>query len=249
MNEAIKISGLCKTYKGNTDRAVDNLSLSICEGEIFGLLGPNGAGKSTTIGILCGLKTFDAGEATICGYSLKTDLRRIKPLIGAVPQDIALYPTLTAYENLKIFGGIYGITGKALRSTVNELLERFGLEHSKNRRIDKYSGGMKRRINLIAGILHAPKIIFLDEPTVGIDIQSKTVILDNLNEINKTGTTIIYTSHYMEEAERICNRIAFIDEGKKAGEGIPSEMIAANPDCDSLESLYLKITGKNPRDL
>ncbi|MDR1673388.1 MAG: ABC transporter ATP-binding protein [Bacteroidales bacterium] len=244
----IEIKDLRKTYKGNGVPAVDRLSLSVPCGEIFGLLGPNGAGKTTIIHILCGLSSSDGGEVTICGYPLKTGLKEIKRLIGVVPQDIALYPTLTAYENLKIFGSILGLKGAALNNRINELLRFFGLEHSKHRRIGKYSGGMKRRINLIAGLLHQPKVLFLDEPTVGIDVQSKNLILENLKEINRNGSTIIYTSHYMEEAEALCTQIAFIDEGKLICTGTSAALIAQSNGCVTLEMLYLQLTGKHLRD-
>ena len=211
MQPAIEINNLSKTYKGNEHPAVGNLSLSIPQGEIAGLLGPNGAGKTTLIHILCGLQTFDRGEVSILGYPLQKQLKAIKPLIGVVPQHIALYPSLTAYENLKVLGGIFGLKGAQLNNRINELLSFFGLENHKHRYVGKYSGGMKRRVNLIAGLLHRPRILFLDEPTVGIDVQSKHLILENLKEINKDGCTIIYTSHYMEEAETLCTRVAVID--------------------------------------
>jgi ABC-2 type transport system ATP-binding protein len=245
---AIDIRNLSKTYKGNPLPALRHLSLNIPEGEIFGLLGPNGAGKTTLIHILCGLRSFDEGEVNICGYSLQNQLREIKYLIGVVPQDIALYPTLTANENLKIFGGMMGLSGATLKSRMDELLAFFGLEQSKHRRIEHYSGGMKRRINLIVGLLHRPKILFLDEPTVGVDVQSKTLILENLKTINSEGSTLIYTSHYMEEAESLCTQIAFIDEGKLICKGKPTDLMQANNTCTSLEALYLQLTGKNLRD-
>jgi ABC-2 type transport system ATP-binding protein len=244
----IEIRNLYKTYKGSYRPAVENLSLSIRQGEIFGLLGPNGAGKTSLISILCGLRSFDKGEINICGFSLKKQLNEIKARIGVVPQDIALYPSLTAYENLKVFGGIWGMKRTALEKRIDELLSLFGLEEYKHRYIGKYSGGMKRRINLIVGLLHQPQILFLDEPTVGIDVQSKTLILENLKKINREGCTIIYTSHYMEEAEFLCTRVAFMDEGKIICQGIPEELIAQSEDADSLEALYLQLTGKKLRD-
>jgi len=243
----INIDNVCKTYLKNATPAVSNFSIEVIQGEIFGLLGPNGAGKSTLLNILSGLLPFDSGKISICGLNLPQQIDKIKPLIGVVPQEIALYPTLTAVENLKIFGGIYGLRKKDLKLRIDTLLYYFGLEQSKNRQIKTYSGGMKRRINLIAGLLHQPKILFLDEPTVSVDVQSKTLILDNLKEINATGTTIIYTSHYMEEAEMLCSRVAFIDEGKLLCKGTPDELIK-NSGCDNLESLYLKLTGKTLRD-
>ncbi|MDR2621458.1 MAG: ABC transporter ATP-binding protein [Dysgonamonadaceae bacterium] len=245
---AIEIKSLYKTYKGADFPAVDNFSINIGQGEIFGLLGPNGAGKTTIINILCGLRSFDEGEVKVCGFSLPKQLKKIKRQIGVVPQDIALYPSLSAYENLKIFGGIFGLKKKALENRINELLSFFGLEQHKQRRIETYSGGMKRRINLIAGLLHNPEILFLDEPTVGVDVQSKTLILENLKDINRQGSTLIYTSHYMEEAEMLCTQVAFIDEGKLICQGKPQELIRQSENCGSLEALYLHLTGKKLRD-
>ncbi len=243
----IEIKDLCKLYKGNVNPSVDGLSLSIKAGEIFGLLGPNGAGKTTAINILCGLRSYDRGEVTVCGYLVKNEMEKIKPMIGVVPQDIALYPSLTAYENLKIFGGIYGLKKKELESRVSELLAIFGLEKNKNRHIEKYSGGMKRRVNLIAGLLHKPKLLFLDEPTVGVDVQSRHVIIENLRKINAEGTTIIYTSHHLNEAENFCTSIALVDDGRIICEGKPKELINLEK-VDTLEDLFLLKTGKNLRD-
>ena len=245
---AIDIQNLTKFYRGNTKPALDDISLSVSENAIFGLLGPNGAGKTTTIKILCGLLALTGGEVTIGGYSLVHDFKKIRRIIGVVPQDIALYPTLTARENLSIFGGIHGLKGKHLSHRIDELLQVFGLEKSQNTQVRRYSGGMKRRINLIVGLLHNPHILFLDEPTVGVDVQSKNVILDNLLAINKSGTTIIYTSHYLEEAENICSRIAIIDEGRIVTEGTPKELVRSNQSFTNLEDVYLHLTGKKLRD-
>jgi ABC-2 type transport system ATP-binding protein len=247
LNPIIEIKNLYKIYKGNAQPAVNNLSLTIEKGEIFGLLGPNGAGKTTIINILCGLRSFNSGEAHICNYSVKDEIEKIKPLIGVVPQDIALYPTLTAYENLKIFGGIYGLKKKELNERVDELLKLFGLEKSKNRHISKYSGGMKRRVNLIAGLLHRPQLLFLDEPTVGIDVQSRYVILENLKEINKAGTTIVYTSHLLSEAESFCTFIALIDDGQVICQG-ESKLLVSQNKVGTLEELFLQKTDIKPRD-
>lgn len=247
-NNIIYINRLTKIYRGAEKPAVDDVSLNIHPGEVFGLFGPNGAGKSTIINILCGLLTPTSGQILIHKYILGKNNNRIKELIGVVPQDIALYPSLTAKENLVILGKIYGLKRAFLNDRIHELLAMFSLEHSKNKRICNFSGGMKRRMNLIAGIIHNPKILFLDEPTVGIDVQSKKVILDNLHEINKSGTTIIYTSHLMEEVQKICTRIAFIDEGKIIAEGIPEELIKSDPSFRNLEDVYLQLTGKKLRE-
>jgi ABC-2 type transport system ATP-binding protein len=244
----IEIRNLSKRYKGSEEPALNNISLDIYPNEIFELLGPNGAGKTTTISILCGLFTPTSGDVTIDGFSLLDNLDQIKNIIGVVPQDIALYPTLTALENLTFFGNMYGLKGPELRTLIMDQMKIFGLERFARKRIATFSGGMKRRINLIAGLLHRPKILFLDEPTAGIDVQSKIVILEYLSEINRNGTTIIYTSHYMEEAENLCSRVSIIDRGSIISTGNPKELVAEHPEFKNLENLFLALTGKDLRD-
>lgn len=245
---AIEIFDLHKTYKGAEEPALNGVSLHVPVGEIFGLLGPNGAGKTTTINILCGILPPSSGKVNIAGLSLNTDLDEIKRTIGVVPQDIALYPTLTARENLSFIASMYGLKGKERRDRINESLSIFGLQRFADRTIQTYSGGMKRRINLVAGIMHRPKILFLDEPTVGIDVQSRSVILEFLKTLNKEGTTIIYTSHYMEEAEQLCSLIAIIDLGKIVIQGRPEELIKKYPGAGNLETMFLQLTGRKLRD-
>lgn len=245
---AIEISGLVKIYKGSDEPALSGISLTVAPGEIFGLLGPNGAGKTTTINILCGIINATSGSVKISGMDSNHHRQEIKHHIGVVPQDIALYPTLSARENLHYIGSMYGLNGKVLKERVNECLSVFGLEKFAHRQLRTYSGGMKRRINLVAGILHRPKILFLDEPTVGIDVQSRMVIIDYLKQLNTLDTTIIYTSHYMEEAELLCSSIAIIDQGKIVTQGRPSEMIGSKPEFTNLESIFLNLTGRKLRD-
>ena len=247
-NFAIKIIDLFKTYKGSYEPALNGISLQVPEGEIFGLLGPNGAGKTTSINILCGILQPSSGRVYISGLELEKNIDEIKRIIGVVPQDIALYPDLTALENLSFIGSMYGLHGKELSDRIHESLDIFGLQKFAKRRIRTYSGGMKRRINLIAGILHRPKILFLDEPTVGIDVQSRSVILDYLKNLNNEGTTIIYTSHYMEEAEQLCSLISIIDLGKIIIQGRPEELIRQHPGNGNLEMLFLHLTGRTLRD-
>jgi len=247
-NPIIQIRNLTKYYKGNEEPAIDHITLDIMGNEIYGLLGPNGAGKTTTISILCGLFDPTEGDVRIDGLDIKTNQDRIKQIIGVVPQDIALYPTLTAWENLRFFGNMYGMKGTDLRDRIFECLRVFGLEKNVHRKIAAFSGGMKRRVNLIAGLLHNPKILFLDEPTVGIDVQSRIVILEYLHHINTEGTTIIYTSHYMEEAENLCSRVAIIDRGKIISEGNPKDLVRSNPEFKNLENIFLHLTGKDLRD-
>jgi ABC-2 type transport system ATP-binding protein len=244
----IEIVNLSKTYKGSKKAAIKNLSLNIKEGEVFGLLGPNGAGKTTTISILCGLFAPSSGEVYIDGLSVAKDKEQIKSIIGIVPQDVALYPTLTAYENLRFIGRMYGIKGKLLKERINKYTQLLGLDESMNKMVKNFSGGMKRRINLAAGLLHDPKIVFLDEPTVGVDVQSRNQIITYLYELNKTGTTIIYTSHYLQEAECLCSKVAFIDNGEIIKTGTPRDLVFDNEGCKTLEDVFLKLTGIDLRD-
>jgi len=244
----IEISELTKKIRNATEPSVKGISFSIERNEVFGLLGPNGAGKTTTISILCGLFPPTSGTVKIDGKYLHEDLASIRKIIGIVPQDIALYPTLTARENLDFYGHMYGLKGKELRSRIDEWLEKLGLTTAANRPVAGYSGGMKRRVNLIAGVLHRPRILFLDEPTVGVDVQSRNVIIEHLQELNKEGTTIIYTSHHMEEAENFCTHVSIIDHGRILTEGSPASLIAAHPGCNNLETVFLHLTNRKLRD-
>ncbi len=244
---AIEVKNLRKVYKDAAVPAVDDLTFSIEQGSIFGLLGPNGAGKTTTLSILCGLIQATSGEAKVLGLSLQKNTQQIKQIIGVVPQEIALYPTLTAYENLRYIGNMYGLSGKDLKNKIQQNLEIVGLATHSKHRVETFSGGMKRRINLVAGILHEPKVLFLDEPTVGVDVQSRNLITEHLHLLNKRGCTIIYTSHLMEEAENLCSAIAIIDHGNIIASGIPKAVIKEHG-AENLEQLFLKLTGKTLRD-
>lgn len=244
----IEIEKLSKQYKGADVYSVSDLSLSIQENEIFGLLGPNGAGKTTLISMLCSLIKPTSGSFTINGLTYKKNKNKLKQQIGIVPQEYALYPSLTAFENLQYFGSMYGLKGKALSDTINQSLERLGLLPFAHKKIRTFSGGMKRRINLIGSILHNPKVLFLDEPTVGVDVQSKNAIILFLQELNKQGTTIIYTSHHLNEAEFFCTRVAIIDHGKIIIKGKPDELIGANENTHNLEDVFISLTGKELRD-
>ncbi len=220
--EIIKITNLIKKYGSNI--AVDNISLSINEGEIFGLLGPNGAGKSTTINSICGLLKVNQGEILIDGINMKDDSLEAKKRLGLVPQEIAIFENLTARENVEFFGKLAGLKGAILKERVDEALEFVGLENSRKKMPKAYSGGMKRRLNIACAIAHHPKVIILDEPTVGIDPQSRNHILESVKKLNKIGSTIIYTTHYMEEAEALCSRIAIMDHGRLIADGTREEL-------------------------
>ena len=218
----LEVKELSKSY-GNI-KAVGGISFEIQKGEIFGLLGPNGAGKTTTISMLSCLLKSDSGDALVDGKSILKESMEVKKRIGVVPQDVSLYPTLSAQENLVFFGEMYGLTGSKLREKVDEVLEIVGLKDRRKEAINKYSGGMKRRINIAVGLLPSPKLLILDEPTVGVDPQSRTNILETLKELNKEGLTILYTSHYMEEVEFLCHRIAIMDLGKIIAIGSLNEL-------------------------
>ncbi|MBD3582165.1 ABC transporter ATP-binding protein [Flavobacterium selenitireducens] len=248
MDAIIDIHDIAKKYKGAEHFSVKPLSLQIYKGEVFGLLGPNGAGKTTLISMLCGLLEPTSGDFAIDGKTYEADEHELKKIIGVVPQEYALYPTLSAKENLNYFGSMYGLKGSEFKDKIAYNLERLGLTKFAKKRIDTYSGGMKRRINLIAGIMHEPKVLFLDEPTVGVDVHSKNVIMEYLTEINQRGTTIIYTSHHMTEAQDFCTRIAIIDRGVIYAQGTPSELISSTPDARNLEDVFLSLTGKALRD-
>lgn len=246
-NAAIELKDLIKIYKGAVSPAVNNITLHIPQGSIFGLLGPNGAGKTTTISMMYGLIDPSSGQIQVEQFNVQKQKEDVKKIIGVVPQEIALYPTLTAFENLQYIGNMYGLKGNLLKQRIQENLTIFGLNQVQNKRIETFSGGMKRRINLIAGILHNPKILFLDEPTVGVDVQSRNVITEHLHMLNKNGMTIVYTSHLMEEAENLCTDIAIIDHGMIIIQGQPKALIQQHQ-SENLEQLFLKLTGKKLRD-
>lgn len=245
---AVRTKNLVKQYKGAEKPSVDDLNLEIINGEIFGLLGPNGAGKTTTISMISGLLKPTTGKIDILGKSLAQRHGSARRLIGLVPQEIALYPTLTAQENLMYFARMYGLPGDVAEEKIDELLNRVGLDRFRYKRIHTYSGGMKRRINLLASILHDPMLLILDEPTVGIDVQSRTAILEFLKELNEKGMTILYTSHHLDEAEDFCSHISIIDEGKIIASGTPVELIGGHEGVEDLEDLFIELTGKSLRD-
>lgn len=245
---AVQINHLYKKYQDAEVFSLEDFSLEISEHAIFGLLGPNGAGKTTLISLLCGLLRPTSGNFQIHQLDYKKNEAALRKIIGVVPQEYALYPTLTAYENLMYFGSMYGLRGKHLKSQIQTNLERLGLSAFIHKRIENYSGGMKRRVNLIAGIMHKPKVLFLDEPTVGVDIQSRSAIIEFLKEFNQNGATILYTSHHLLEAQELCTDIAIIDHGKLFKTGTPQQLILDTPGAENLEDVFIHSTGKQLRD-
>ncbi|WDF68495.1 ABC transporter ATP-binding protein [Sphingobacterium oryzagri] len=246
---AIHINELAKKYRGADSFAVKEISLDIVEGEVFGLLGPNGAGKTTLISMLCGLLQPSHGQFTVAGFSYTHAARQLKASIGVVPQDFALYPSLTARENLHYFGSMYGLKGANLRNRVDQSLDFLGLSAYQNKPIETFSGGMKRRVNLLAGVLHKPAVLFLDEPTVGVDVHSKKAIMDYLHQLNADGTTIVYTSHHLQEAQEFCTRVGIIESGQLWRVGTPAMLIASVADARNLEDVFISVTGKGFRDV
>jgi ABC-2 type transport system ATP-binding protein len=232
MPSILEVKDLVKKYDDFT--AVKGITFDIKEGEIFSLLGPNGAGKTTTISMLSTLYSPTSGDATIGGHSVTKDPMAVKQVIGVVPQDLALYEDLTAKENLVFWGQMYGLSGKTLNSRVDEVLEQIGLVDKAKNRVKTYSGGMKRRVNIGVGLLHKPRLLFMDEPTVGIDPQSRRAILDTVKDLNKQGMTVLYTTHYMEEAAELSNRVGIIDHGELIALGTQDELTKQVGQTDTL---------------
>jgi ABC-2 type transport system ATP-binding protein len=243
--DAISISGLVHRYSGAAEAAVNGLDLRIPKGAFYGLLGPNGAGKTTTISIICGILKPISGEVSILGKSWKNDAVGIKKSIGLVPQEIALYDTMTASENLHFFGQMLGLNRKEIQQKTDELMEAFGLAEHRGKQLQNYSGGMKRRVNLMVALMHGPEILILDEPTVGIDVHSRHMINTYLQELNRGGMTIVYTSHQLDETEKLCDRVCIIDHGKLLIEGKTSELLS---DGHSLHHHFIELTGNQLRD-
>lgn len=232
MSSILEVKNLSKKYGDFT--AVNGISFAIQEGEIFSLLGPNGAGKTTTISMLSTLYTPTAGEASVAGHNVSGDPMAVRNLIGVVPQELALYDELTARENLVFWGQMYGLSGRTLKTRVQEVLEQIGLADRAQKRIKTYSGGMKRRVNIGVGLLHKPRLLFMDEPTVGIDPQSRRAILDSVKELNHQGMTVLYTTHYMEEAEELSDRVGIMDHGELIAMGTQTELTRQVGENDNL---------------
>jgi len=235
----VSMMDIVKRFRAHT--ALDHLNMTIEEGETLGLLGPNGAGKTTAIRVLTGLTTADSGQTLLFGQEMRGTSVEIKRRIGVVPQDLALYETLTARDNLNYFGQLYGIAGAALKKRTGEILDILGLADVAKKAVKNYSGGMKRRLNIGCAVMHSPELLILDEPTVGIDPQSRNHILSFIEQMNAQGTTVLYTSHYMEEVERVCSRILIMDMGRVIAEGSVDELTR-----DSLKEETVVIEVRDP---
>ncbi|MGB0402847.1 MAG: ABC transporter ATP-binding protein [Salibacteraceae bacterium] len=245
---AVEVNGLSKVY-GGEHKAVNNISFKIEKGSIYGLLGPNGAGKTTLVSMLSGIIKKTSGSYFLLGTETnQANFKQHQSILGIAPQEIALYELLTPIENLNYFGTLQGLTTTAIKTKSEELLTQFGLWDVRNKQAGQFSGGMKRRLNLVVALLHDPEILFLDEPTEGIDIQSRTAILKFIKDLNSTkGTTIIYTSHILSEAEEICSDVLIIDNGQKQIEGKMIDLL--KKDGQNLQEVFLEITGNQYRDL
>lgn len=241
----IRVEGLVKRYRNSGTNAVDGLDMNVKPGEFLGLLGPNGAGKTTLISILTGVLRPTAGRVSIQGHDIAREPHRVHKLIGFVPQDIALYGEFTARENLAFFGRLLGLDRQIIRERGDILLDRAGLLSRADEQVHHWSGGMQRRLNLVTALLHRPAIVFLDEPTAGIDVQSRAAIRDLLLEVHAEGATLVYTSHHLEEAERLCTRVIIVDHGKVVAEVADPRAMGSH---ERLEELFLRITGRELRD-
>ena len=249
MGTILKTKDLTKKYDKKV--VVDNLNLEIEEGEIFGLLGPNGAGKSTTMNMICNIVQPTLGSVEFMGKDFRKNRKALSKHLGFIPQDLAIHGKLKAWENVELFTSLYGIKGAELKNRIDESLEYVGLSDRRNDYAKNFSGGMKRRLNIACAIGHHPDLLIFDEPTVGIDPQSRNFILDKIKESNKNGATVIYTSHYMEEVEAICTRIAIMDNGKIIATGTSDElkkMVVDDISEITLEEVFLTLTGKKLRD-
>jgi ABC-2 type transport system ATP-binding protein len=244
---AVSIERLDFRYPGSDEALLSNLSLSIDKGNSFGLFGPNGAGKTTLMNLMTGVLNANRGDVKIMGHPMGTPSKKVNRLFGFVPQDFSFYDELNPVENMEFYGAWAGLDGKRIKKRTAELLDILGLEDVKHKPVGKFSGGMKRRVNLAIGVIHNPSVLFLDEPTVGVDVQTRHAIISYLKELNENGTTLIYTSHQLSEAETLCRDIALIDSGKIVAEGTLDDLNKKYKK-KSLEELFLSLTGKDFRD-
>ena len=245
-NEAVNINNLAFRYKGQSKSCFSNLNLSIKEGERFGLFGPNGAGKTTLMNCMCGLLSYAEGSVKLFGQEVKNN-KEVNKIFGFVPQELSFYHELSPAENLEFFGACSGLNNEQIKKRTTELLEVLGLTDVRNKQVHKFSGGMKRRVNLAIGVIHEPRILFLDEPTVGVDVQTRKAIISYLKELNNNGTTLVYTSHQLSEAEDLCDKIALINEGKIIAHDSLDKLLVEHKE-NGLEGLFINLTGKEYRD-
>jgi len=244
---AIDVENMGFRYPGNPDVSFSNLNLKIAKGERFGLFGPNGAGKTTLISLMTGLIAADTGHIKLLGVDIDKHNHKANRLFGFVPQDFSFYQELSPVENLQFFGAWSGLDKKTIKTRTDELLTILGLNDVRDKQVEKFSGGMKRRVNLAIGVIHDPEVLFLDEPTVGVDVQTGHAIVNYLMELNKKGTTLIYTSHQLNEAEGLCEQVALIDDGKIIAQNSLDNLLKEYSK-DSLEQLFLNLTGKEYRN-
>ena len=246
-NAAVSIQGLGFKYPGQVSNCFSNLTLDVAKGERFGLFGPNGAGKTTLMNCMTGLLSYQQGNIQLLGNEVKHHRKVINKLFGFVPQDFSFYQELSPLENLAFFGAWSGLNKQQIKDRSTELMEVLGLTDVHNKPVHKFSGGMKRRVNLAIGVIHEPRILFLDEPTVGVDVHTRQSIISYLKTLNEKGTTLIYTSHQLGEAEDLCNRIAMIDDGKILVNDSLQQLLADHKE-EGLEGLFIQLTGKAFRD-
>ncbi|MFT3945542.1 MAG: ABC transporter ATP-binding protein [Agriterribacter sp.] len=247
MTDAVHIENLDFSYKGSGQKLINNLSLHIQKGDRFGIFGPNGAGKTTLMNLMTGLLPYPSGSIQLLDNEIKDNRNKIKTLFGFVPQDFSFYHELSPAENMEFFGAWAGLHKKQIKERTNELLTILSLNHVRNVQVKNFSGGMKRRVNLAIAIMHEPEILFLDEPTVGVDVQTRYAIIGYLKSLNEKGTTLVYTSHHLKEAEDLCNTIAMIDEGKIIVHDSLQNLLKDHKQ-DGLEGLFLNLTGRAYRD-
>lgn len=247
MTDAVNIENIDFGYKGNESNLISHLSLQIKKGDRFGIFGPNGAGKTTLMSLMTGLLPYQSGSIKLLGNEIKNNRDKVKTLFGFVPQDLSFYHELSPAENMEFFGAWAGLNKKQINKKTDELLTVLSLNNVRNTAVKNFSGGMKRRVNLAIAVMHQPEILFLDEPTVGVDVQTRYAIMEYLKSLNEKGTTLVYTSHHLKEAEDLCNTVAMIDEGKIIVHDSLQNLLRDHKQ-DGLEGLFLNLTGRAYRD-
>lgn len=247
MTDAVNIENIDFDYKGNESNLISHLSLQIKKGDRFGIFGPNGAGKTTLMSLMTGLLPYQSGSIKLLGNEIKNNRDKVKTLFGFVPQDLSFYHELSPAENMEFFGAWAGLNKKQINQKTDELLTVLSLNNVRNTAVKNFSGGMKRRVNLAIAVMHQPEILFLDEPTVGVDVQTRYAIMEYLKSLNEKGTTLVYTSHHLKEAEDLCNTVAMIDEGKIIVHDSLQNLLRDHKQ-DGLEGLFLNLTGRAYRD-